>query len=231
MKKFNLYFYNSEKLNYEKIGVQQYTTMVGWILIILMGVFMGGIRLGSYYQKSGLTYSGDRDYHKYETHTNEDMSPTYNKVQKDSIFNDYRKRAELYLSREQFHNSPIKSDMLTHCARNAYEKYGIIVPVELALTQAQIESSMGMEGSSPKTNPYNISDNGIMRYMNTTVGGVQAYYDVMCEKYLNCRTTEELLVNFVNCDGHRYASSQTYEFAMTSQFIKTKRWIESNIDN
>lgn len=231
MKLPKLFFYSDKELNFIKVRLQQYMTVVGWSLIILLGVFLGGVKLGVYYQQEGLVDTTHRDYHEYETHTNEDRHPTYNKVQIDSVFSDYQKRGELYLNRKQYSNSPIKPDILTHCARNAYEEYGIILPVELALTQAQIESSMGVEGRSPEVNPYNIgeTDKGTTQYFSNTVDGVQAYYNTMCTKYLNCRTTEELLLNFVNCDGNRYASSKTYEFAMSSQYIKIKRWIDANI--
>ena len=227
-----LFFYNKKSLSYDKVGQQKYVNVIGWLLIFIIGILLSGIRLGIYYCENNMVTGSSIDYHKYETLTKEDRHPTHNKVHVDSIFNIYLKRAELYLGRKRYQSSPIKSGILTHCARNAYEEFGIILPIELALTQAQIESSMGMEGRSPTKNPYNIgeTDKGTTQYFETTVGGVQAYYNTMCEKYLSCRTTEELLLNFVNCNGHRYASSETYESAMSTQYIKIKRWIDSNID-
>jgi hypothetical protein len=135
------------------------------------------------------------------------------------------------LNKPFFKESPIKPEILTLCARNAYDSTAILLPVELALAQAQWESSMGLEGKSPKNNPYNIgeTDNGTVRYFKSTFDGIQAYYYVMCNNYLSCRKTEELLVNFVNCNGRRYASSETYETNMYNLYISIKNWLDSRI--
>ena len=72
------------------------------------------------------------------------------------FFDDYEKRCQLYLDRVCFNGTPITGKLLKSCAKNTYDSTGIIVPLELALSQAQWESGMGLRGRSPKNNPYNI---------------------------------------------------------------------------
>jgi len=150
---------------------------------------------------------------------------------KDSIFLDYNIKANLYLSQEEFAGTPINGDMLSLAARNAYDSTGVILPLELALAQAQWESNMGRAGRSPINNPYNVGewDNGTVYYFATTFDGIQAYYYLMCNNYLSCKSLNELFVNFVNCNGARYASSPTYEHSMKYQYYHIQQWINENI--
>lgn len=136
----------------------------------------------------------------------------------DSFFTKYEKDAELYLS--QFDSTPIQAGMLKLAALNAYDSTGIILPVELALAQAQIESSMGTKGRSPKNNPYNIgeTDNGTTMWFENTFDGVQAYYFYMCRTYLKCKSLDLLFKNFTNCSNRRYASSTDYEKQVSNQY-------------
>lgn len=149
---------------------------------------------------------------------------------KDYIFNDYHDKAELYLSQEQFYGTPIKADMLSLAARNAYDSTGILLPLELALSQAQWESGMGMTGRSPEKNPYNVGewDNGTVKYFETTFDGIQAYYYLMCNDYLKCKSLNELFINFTNCGGFRYASTPTYERKIKYQYFHIQQWLKEN---
>jgi len=148
----------------------------------------------------------------------------------DSLFNDYRKRADLYLQRDLWEETPLTGEMLAFCARNAYDSTGILLPVELALTQAQIESSMGLKGRSPKNNPYNVGeyDSGTVMWFNSTIEGVQAYYYLICTQYLSCRNLNDLFIEFKNCDGYRYATSN-YEPVIRDQYNYIKEWIDGKL--
>ena len=148
---------------------------------------------------------------------------------KDSVFNIYTIKANLYLSRDMFKETPIKGEMLSIAARNAYDSTGIIIPVELVLAQCQWESSMGREGRSPKNNPFNVGeyDKGTILWFDNTFDGIQAYYYLMCTKYLKCSTIDDLFKNFVNCQGLRYASGD-YEHSIPKQYRYIKRWLELN---
>jgi hypothetical protein len=146
------------------------------------------------------------------------------------FFADYEKRADLYLSKETFEGTPLTGSILSTCARNTYDSTGIIIPLELALSQAQWESSMGRKGLSPKKNPFNVGewDRGTMITFETTEEGVQAYYNLIANDYLMNRDVDDLLENFVNVNGHRYASSPDYETKISNQFNYIRRWIDKN---
>lgn len=228
MKKFRFYYYNHKKLKIEEINKRHLTSIGGWLLIFLLLTLLLGIKIGTHLHGKHLISVSQKETNLI---TKESIYPIRNKEWVDSTFKDYNLRAKLYLSKPFFKESPIKPEILTLCARNAYDSTGILLPVELALAQAQWESSMGLEGKSPKNNPYNIgeTDNGTVRYFKSTFAGIQAYYYVMCNNYLSCKKTEELLVNFVNCNGRRYASSETYETNMYNLYTNIKDWLNSRI--
>lgn len=149
----------------------------------------------------------------------------------DSLFNDYEKRANIYLAQKRFNKSPIKGFMLSTCAKDAYLSTGIFLPVELALAQAQLESEMGTKGRSPDTNPFNIGeyDNETVMVFNNTYDGVRAYYKYMTRNYLRCRPIDILLKNFTNCGGYRYASSSDYEKKVSELYFSINGFINKKI--
>jgi flagellum-specific peptidoglycan hydrolase FlgJ len=154
----------------------------------------------------------------------------YSIVGSETYFNHYKEKAELYLNREHFTNTPLTGDILVNSAKKVYDSIGVIVPLELALTQAQLESGMGLKGKSPKKNPFNIGEHNSKTTIkfNNTQEGVDAYYFLMAEKYLRCSTVDELLNNFVNCDNHRYATNKNYEKKVKNQYYFIKRWLNTN---
>jgi hypothetical protein len=151
---------------------------------------------------------------------------------KDSVFLEYSRRAELYLTQEEFAGTPLNGDILSLAARNAYDSTGVLLPLELALSQAQWESNMGRSGRSPERNPYNVGeyDNGTVLYFESTFDGVQAYYYLMCINYLSCRSLNELFINFINCEGNRYASKPSYERSIKYKYYHIQQWIDENIE-
>jgi hypothetical protein len=146
----------------------------------------------------------------------------------DSLFSDYEKRANIYLSQKKFQKSPIKGFMLSTSAKDVYLITGIFLPVELALAQAQLESGMGVKGRSPDTNPFNVGeyDSGTKMYFNNTYEGVKAYYKYMTKDYLKCRPIDILLKNFTNCGGFRYAHSPDYETRVSELYFSIKKYID-----
>lgn len=126
---------------------------------------------------------------------------------------DYERTAESYLSRPVFSGSPITGRILADAARSTYERLGVHVPIELALAQAQLESGMGRHGRNPETNPFNVGefDAGTKQTFRTTAEGVQAYFDLIAKDYLRARAFSDLMKNFVNHRGQRYASNPRYE--------------------
>lgn len=126
---------------------------------------------------------------------------------------DYERIAKNYLDRPVFSGSPITGRMLADAARSTHDRLGIDVPIELALAQAQIESGMGRHGRNPRNNPFNVGefDSKTTQTFRTTAEGVQAYFDLIATDYLRARALSDLMKNFVNHRGERYASNPAYE--------------------
>ncbi len=145
----------------------------------------------------------------------------------DINWEEYAKIAQRYLNRPVFAGTPLKGRTLSDAARMAFETYGVEVPVELALAQAQFETSMGRRGRNPKTNPFNVGEWNMgtkMRFPDTTYG-TSAYYDLMARDYLNNKTLNDLLTNFVNTGGSRYATDPKYETKLKNQIEFIRRFL------
>jgi len=220
-----IYIYNRKNLSYDRISTKQKLSFIFSILSISLLSFFGGTFIGV----KNISQNFQQDSPKYEMFSKQDLNPEYNAAWKDSIFKDYAERAEIYLSRPKFKGTPLSAEMMTLCAKNAYDSTGVFLPVELALSQAYWETSMGLEGRSPKNNPFNIGehDSGTVRWFKSTFEGTQAYYYYMCRTYLRCKTIDELFGNFVNCGGHRYASTPNYEELVRNQYYGIKKWINT----
>jgi len=198
-------------------------------LLIKVGVLILSVSLFSFYYGFNIANGIEKSisYFKYE--------PPVDLRQEwiDSVFTDYNKRATIYLSRDIFENSPIKPYMLTSAAKDQYLATGVFLPVELALAQAKIESSMGTKGRSPKTNPFNIGEydsQTAMRFKNT-YEGIKAYYRFMTNNYLKCKNVDELLKQFTNCNHLRYASANGYEDKIAKEINHIRRYIDKNMFN
>jgi hypothetical protein len=146
------------------------------------------------------------------------------------FFHNYETDAQVYLDRDVFSGTPITGKILSTCEKNTYDSTGVIVPLELALSQAQWESGMGRFGKSAKCNPYNVGewDRGTMWKYSTTEEGVQAYFNLIAKDYLSNKSVDQLLINFVNDNGHRYASSTSYENHIGGTYKDIKNWIETS---
>mgnify|MGYP005844384199 CR=1 FL=1 len=215
----NIYVFDEDTLNYESVKKKK----SGLILLISL-IFFIGVIVGHYVE---IEY---KNIVEKNTTYRTSFDDVIGSIEwKDSIFADYEKKASLYLSQEQFKGTPIKSDMLSLAARNAYDSTGIIVPLELALAQAQWESDMGRKGRSPVNNPFNVGEweTGTVMYFESTFEGIQAYYYLMVKSYLRCKSINELFKNFTNCAGNRYASNN-YESIIREEFFSIKQWIEKN---
>lgn len=210
-----IFYLNERTLDYVRIKT-------GYNLLIICGIFFIGYLFGF---MGGETYIETR----YGLNTRDEVYPIKDGVWMDSVFTDYRVKADKYLKRSIFTGTPLTGSLLSTCARNSYEKTGVLVPVELVLAQAQFESSMGREGRSPKTNPFNIGewDEKTVKWFNNTFEGTQEYFTLMTNKYLKCKDVNELLFNFTNCSGKRYASGE-YEIHISKQYHYIRNWLEKN---
>lgn len=96
------------------------------------------------------------------------------------------------------------------------EKYGI--PISFALAQGEIESHFGTTGLAYRTNSvwnvgaydsYSLSD--ITHKFSNPNNSVVPYLELLISNYLPNKTVEDLLDNFVDINGNRYASDTYYE--------------------
>lgn len=141
----------------------------------------------------------------------------------------YKKQADAYLARDVFSGTPLTGYVLAESAKKTYEETGKYIPVEFALAQAQRESSMGRKGRSPKNNPYNVGefDEGTKIKFNNTQEGVQAYFDLIANDYLvDGKTTDDLMKNYVNKNGSRYASDKEYESYFQQQVPYIQKYLK-----
>jgi len=128
---------------------------------------------------------------------------------------------------EHYPKSQITAEDLYDNAIKVYDSLDIIVPYELAISQAIIETSLGNEGvGKKKNNPYSInSKKGYVKY-NSIKEGVEAYYFIIASSYLSCSSLTKLLNNFVNCSKRRYAITKKYETKLRKQVKIIKSYLD-----
>lgn len=99
---------------------------------------------------------------------------------------------------------------------NGCDKYNI--DVRLAMAQGQVESAFGTKGLASKTNSvwnYKAYDgcklDNVPSYKHPNLS-IDPYLKLIRQKYLgNTRTEQDLLDNFTDVNGKRYASNELYE--------------------
>ncbi len=117
-------------------------------------------------------------------------------------------------------NAQVTGEMMANCAKKYFSQG--YVPPELALAQLTLEGGLSKKPNvKPITtkNPFNVgnTDSGKINVRPSFEDGVCLYYDLMTRKYLTKgKSAEDLLQNFVNVSGHRYASGQDYEEDLNS---------------
>jgi hypothetical protein len=136
----------------------------------------------------------------------------------------YAKYVEIcqnFINRQKPNPLEITGQMLAIGAKAALVKTGKYVPPELALRQLRQEGGIGdpnLNALPVRTkNPYNVGnkDDGSTVTYEIVQGGINRYYDRIAVEYLvNGKTAYDLIANFINRDGKRYASAVNYESAL-----------------
>lgn len=163
-------------------------------------------------------------------------------AQEVQYFEDYARRADLYLNRPNrlwSGKTKLTGKMFADAAKQTYLKYdkdiSKVVPLEFALTQCQFESRFGMESRNPEKNPFNVGeyDSGTAPWAEKITDpamGVAIYYDLMAEDYLSKTTPADLVKDggFVNEAGDRYASNKDYEGSIRKQMGVVTSYIDEH---
>ena len=136
----------------------------------------------------------------------------------------YAKYVEIcqnFINRQKPNPLEITGQMMAIGAKSALLKTGKYVPPELALRQLRQEGGIGAPNLNAlpvrTKNPFNVGnkDDGTTVTYEIVQGGINRYYDRIAVEYLvNGRTAYDLITNFINRDGKRYASAANYESAL-----------------
>ena len=154
---------------------------------------------------------------------------TYLDLNNPDQFQTYKKICQTFIDSRNT-NAFVSGDMMANCAKKYFSQG--YVPPELALAQLTLEGGLSKDPSAKpiKTkNPFNVgnTDSGKLNYRQSFQDGVCLYYDLMTRSYLTKgKRAEDLLQNFVNVSGNRYASSDEYEQGLGSLVNSIKKVTE-----